>query len=136
MSADFANDGFWSLAGDPTDPTINTIPQFTGFLGTNELLNTDPVEGQVYYFYTQDNVGIMEQAATEMMAYPNPAQDYVFIQSQQDDVISIFDMNGKLVLSTTIKKGTHAVQMSHLAEGLYILKSQANPMVAKRIVKR
>lgn len=136
MSVDFANDGFWSLAGDPTNPTINTIPQFTGFLGTNELLNTDPVEGQVYYFYTQDNVGIMEQAATEMMAYPNPAQDYVYIQTHQDDLISIYDLSGKLVLTAAIKKGTQPVPMSDLAEGIYILKSQANPMVAKRIVKR
>ncbi|MBM3428784.1 MAG: T9SS type A sorting domain-containing protein [Bacteroidetes bacterium] len=136
MSVDFANDGFWSLAGDPANPTINTIPQFTGFLGANELLNSDPVEGQVYYFYIQDNVGIAEQAVAEITAYPNPAQDYVFVQSHQDDVISIYDLNGKLVLTDTIKKGTHPVSMSHLTEGVYILKSQANPMVAKRIVKR
>jgi hypothetical protein len=136
MSADFANEGFWSLAGDASNPTINYIPQFTGFLGTNELLSSDPVNGQVYYFYTLDNVGVAEQTSTELGAYPNPAQDYIFVQSSQDDVISIFDMTGKLVATQSIKNGTQAIQLSGLAAGMYVMKSQANPVLSKRITKQ
>ena len=100
------------------------------------MLNSDPVNGQVYYFYTPDNVGVAEQTTTEMGAYPNPANDYIFVQSSQDDVISIFDLNGKMVVSQSIKTGTQAIQLSGLSSGLYVLKSQANAGLSKRIVKR
>lgn len=135
MSADFANEGFWSLAGDASNPTINYIPQFTGFLGTNELLNSDPVNGQVYYFYTPDNVGVTEVNQDDWNAYPNPAQGSVFIRVAQDDVIQIFDLNGKLCHTESVRKGIQVLDISNWNQGMYVLKLQGNPAISKRITK-
>jgi hypothetical protein len=134
-SIDYTNEGFWTLAGDPTNPTIASIPMFSGFLSNDELLFSDPEEGQVYYFFTESSVSTKEHLIPRMDVYPNPAMDYVFLQSDQDDVISVFDSNGKLVMSEQIKKGTQTIHLSGLMDGLYVLKSMKNPTFSKRISK-
>ena len=135
MSADFANEGFWSLAGDASNPTINYIPQFTGFLEANELLNSDPVNGQVYYFYTQENVGVVESNKMEWSAYPNPTKETIFIKVASEDIVEIYNMNGQLCSSTQVRKGTQQLDLSELNQGLYVLKLKSNPNATKRITR-
>lgn len=134
-SVDLASDGMWTLGGDPANPTVQYIPFFTGILSPEQVLNSDPVNGQVYYFYTQDNVGVVESNNMDWSAYPNPARESVFVQVSSDDQIEVYNMNGQLCKSFQVKKGTQQLDLSELNAGLYVLKLKSNPHVSKRITR-
>ncbi len=135
MSVDFSNEGIWTLGGDPANPTVQTITGFTGVLSPSQMLTSDPVNGQVYHFYTQENVSVVESNQMEWSAYPNPAKESVFVQVASDDEIEVYNMNGQLCKSFQAKKGTQLLDLSELNSGLYILKLKSNPHVSKRITR-
>jgi hypothetical protein len=135
MSVDFANDGIWTLGGNPANPTVQTIPVFTGELGPDQMLTSDPVNGQVYYFYTQENVGVAESNKMEWSAYPNPTKESIFIKVANDDLVEVYNVNGQLCSTTQVRKGTQQLDLSELNPGLYVLKLKSNPLVSKRITR-
>lgn len=58
-----------------------------------------------------------------MKVYPNPVSDVVYIQNapETDFTVSIFRMNGVLVLTTKLSSGTKSIDVSYLSSGLYLL---------------
>jgi hypothetical protein len=68
--------------------------------------------------------------------YPNPASDYITIDgvtgsSGMPASVSLYNITGKLVLSTTLRENT--VNVSNLPDGLYILK--VNSTVQKILIQ-
>lgn len=62
-----------------------------------------------------------ENLRTRMIVYPNPTSDLLFISEIQSsaDQLSILDLNGKIVLTTTIQK--NGIDVSSLAPGFYYI---------------
>ena len=59
-----------------------------------------------------------------MFAYPNPANDILFIESKTNEAAKLFDVNGQEVLSKNMIANTkNNFDVSKITAGLYILKA-------------
>ena len=79
-------------------------------------------ETEIYRFFTNslDVTGVNENVCNAMNVYPNPANDFIFINLNESSEISIFDLLGNEVLHT-ITNGK--VDVSSLKNGIYFLKA-------------
>ena len=69
-----------------------------------------------FFTGTMDVTDIVEQSAETLTLFPNPAKD--FIQVENADEVSIFDLNGRLVL-----KGSGKIDVTSLPDGMYFVKA-------------
>jgi len=53
--------------------------------------------------------------------YPNPANDFIFIKTQSESQVSIFNINGQQVINTLANSG-EKIDISKLTTGIYMLK--------------
>ncbi|HEY0262020.1 MAG TPA: T9SS type A sorting domain-containing protein [Chitinophagales bacterium] len=65
--------------------------------------------------------GITEPATKDIAIYPNPATDRVFIQSDENLNVSVFDINGRLVQTAEVNSNA-SLNTSALQSGLYLLR--------------
>lgn len=57
--------------------------------------------------------------------YPNPAKDVISIEDTQlnpDEVISVFNLEGQLVMSKKLINSKTKIEISNLSNGIYLLK--------------
>lgn len=60
--------------------------------------------------------------------YPNPAQDFIVVKTDQNfknGKISVYDLNGKMILSETIDAYEKQLDMSSFISGFYIVKVES-----------
>jgi len=64
--------------------------------------------------------------ADPLVAYPNPASDQLFLKfpENNDFVVSVFDLNGKLQIEKFLSNGENTLNVSVLNTGLYIIRAQ------------
>lgn len=76
----------------------------------------------------------IEQTASQIVVYPNPTADRVFIQSEGSIRAELFDLMGRKVKATNQKK----MDVSELPIGNYILniKNQNNKIISLKIIKQ
>ena len=74
-------------------------------------------------FYYCDPLNIPRtEPANNINIYPNPATDYIYIENiDSPATLSVYDMQGKKHLQTTIDAGLQSVNIQNLASGLYII---------------
>lgn len=111
---------------------LSTLKRFT-FSNNSLLVNylSGPVET-----YSLDNVSKLTfksvvtgvdnlslTGARVLKVYPNPVSEVVYIQNapETDFTVSIYRMNGVLVLTTKLSSGTKSIDVSYLSSGLYLL---------------
>ena len=61
----------------------------------------------------------------DMKAYPNPTEGRFVVQTADDQIIqsvSVYDLNGILVIEQVSQRSKYELDVGHLAEGLYILR--------------
>lgn len=74
--------------------------------------------------------------------YPNPAKDKINIEayfSDQSLSASIYDLDGRAVLTTGLNNGTNIVSLSGITDGIYILKitdSNGDSRISKVTIQR
>jgi hypothetical protein len=76
-----------------------------------------------------------------VVLYPNPATSQVQIRVADTRLVGaemqLFDAHGKLIATTTLESTTAQVDVSHLANGIYLVRiNAAEGIVTKRFVKR
>lgn len=75
--------------------------------------------------------------ASEVVVYPNPARDVVWVGTASSDVIdsySIYDTSGRLIQTRKFDYGQKQIDVSALSEGVYLLQLSSNgSVVTKRI---
>ena len=81
----------------------------------------------------QVTVSIDENNEVAFVVYPNPAENYVMIESIKEAEVSIYSINGQMVSSQTISEGTNTIDVSNLNAGMYFMK--VNESMIKIIVK-
>ncbi|WP_411810872.1 T9SS type A sorting domain-containing protein [Chryseobacterium scophthalmum] len=82
-----------------------------------------PIITNTYTTTVQNVLGISEISndKTELSIYPNPVQDVLNIQSKNQIVkAEIYDVNGRILLSTSLKG--NSIHVSELSKGNYIIK--------------
>jgi len=123
---------FKTKDGIVTTKPLGTLKKFT-FSGNSLLVNylSGPVET-----YSLDNIsklsfksavtGVDNLSLTGngiMKVYPNPVSDVIYIQNAPETAftVSIYRMNGVLILTTKISSGSKSIDVSYLPSGLYLL---------------
>ena len=91
-----------------------------------------------YYNDTKTASSTTTNSNESMRIYPNPTQDFFFVQlSNQvhDSQLKIYDVLGKEVSQQTLNKTQSEISVSHLETGIYIIEvSQGNNKFIEHIV--
>ena len=66
--------------------------------------------------------------------YPNPTRDFVNIELQEDGLVEIIDINGKIVKSLELFTGVNNVNVSDLPNGVYNIKTKDS--VTKLVISK
>ena len=67
---------------------------------------------------------------------PNPAKDYLYIKADQNYKVQLWDMYGRLIFSKQMGSNNIQLNMSHLQNGIYLLKlSSPQGILTYRILK-
>ena len=70
-----------------------------------------------------------------IQVYPNPTQDVLFVRGiEGDQVVRIFDLQGRLMHATSASEGEAQLQVGNLADGTYLL--QLGAQVVKFIKEK
>lgn len=70
----------------------------------------------------------------EVKIYPNPSQDFVFLESQENpQFIQIFDLQGRILQTATFDPFNASIDIGHLPKGTYFLSLQ---LESERIVEK
>lgn len=78
----------------------------------------------------------------QMSVYPNPTQNNLTIEVKQDNLdnmqYQLFDLNGRLLLSTKILARTTPIEMSRYPEAVYLLKvfQKSKELKTFKIIKK
>ena len=58
---------------------------------------------------------------TQVLVYPNPAQDVLHVKNAKADVVRLYSMDGRLVGTQAVENGSAQVDMAELPAGNYLL---------------
>ncbi len=78
-------------------------------------------------------------ADDEFDIYPNPAQDVLYIVSEEEEEVKIFIYNTsvQIVQHVELKAGSEMIDISKLDDGLYLINIKAEDEVfTKKIIKK
>lgn len=80
------------------------------------------------------NTGIREAAAAihSSSMYPNPAKDQLTIAVDVDAALTVYDLNGRSVLTAEVSKTNSSFSVSSLHTGMYIVKIENNGITATK----
>jgi hypothetical protein len=83
-------------------------------------------------FYSQYlNNSIAENANlnSKIKVYPNPADDYLTIESINGQVLELYSLPSELIQRMTIGSGVTNISIANLPAGVYYLKAQSGFVV-------
>ena len=67
--------------------------------------------------------------------YPNPASDFLILECAENEVISIYDLTGNVVLQTKSTNNLIRLDVSNLIEGIYyVVINKNNKLISKKIL--
>lgn len=86
-----------------------------------------PLKGGVYAVFDKDNTVDVEellQDANTVTIYPNPATGKLHLDydGSKELTATVYDVTGKLLMTSELYNGTNTISVSALQSGLYILK--------------
>jgi hypothetical protein len=104
--------------GDKIENTANI------FFDYNTPVRTNTVENSILIPLQVQNIG----KNNELEIYPNPVKDYVCFQKDEvnQGILSIFDANGKQVLTKTTFDKNECLHLMNLADGYYSVRWEEN----------
>jgi hypothetical protein len=67
------------------------------------------------------SVGESEELSNSLLLYPNPGYDQIKIENNFDNgFFQMFDQAGRVILSTSLKKGSNIINVADINSGIYI----------------
>lgn len=93
---------------------------------------------QVRNFTTEELVGFEDNAIVDLLAYPNPTQNILFIEAGVElSQVTIYTVLGQQVLQQELNKTSGTVDMSSLTAGTYFVKvSSATNNSVLQVIKQ
>ena len=61
--------------------------------------------------------------ALQVKVYPNPTQDILMVENAQGDVLRLYSMDGRLLVTQAVESGSVQVDVAELPTGNYLLLS-------------
>ena len=99
---------------------------------TKEIIQTNKISVNDF-----QNSNILNSSNTDINIYPNPANDYIQISANNDQLseISIFDLSGKKVIEKKFNNNI-SLNIKYLQSGIYTIKiTDKNNVVIKKLIK-
>jgi hypothetical protein len=112
---------------------------FNGVIDDVRIYNRPLSASEISALYNPAN-GIAETANnTEISFYPNPVKDVLTINGidDQNSQLSIYSVDGKLLLQKTLNPGFNEVNLNELDKGVYVLQIISSKNIrSERIIKQ
>ncbi|MBN8680211.1 MAG: T9SS type A sorting domain-containing protein [Chitinophagales bacterium] len=91
-------------------------------------LATECTLAQGFHQDQAENVTLLSaQVATQIhvtvQVYPNPVSDLLYIESETPLLSTLFDLQGRVVVSTTAVNQSETLQLTSLSPGTYVLRT-------------
>ncbi len=115
-------------AGQLLTATSGATMLFTlGETAIHELA-TECTLAQGFHQDQAENVTLLSaQVATQIhvtvQVYPNPVSDLLYIESETPLLSTLFDLQGRVVVSTTAVNQSETLQLTSLSPGTYVLRT-------------
>lgn len=127
------------LASEPTKYNIYRNDALIGNTALTSYVDEDLESGQYTYTYAVSavyedgesekttpvtiswTVSVMENNAVMFMMYPNPAENYITIESGNDAEVKIYSVNGQMISQQNISEGVNTIDISNLNAGMYFV---------------
>ena len=109
---------------------VNFLSESIGYSG---YINTNATTKGVWKWQLNGPIGIADvdnNNKNDIDIYPNPTKDVITIINVDGADITIYDMNGRLVLSKTANSHIATFNLSSLSKGTYIVKIIKNNSVS------
>jgi hypothetical protein len=74
----------------------------------------------------KNNTSIANVSGGKISVYPNPFAESIVIDVVADGKVTIYDLSGKAVVSTTVQAGSNRINTAALSKGVYVLKQGTN----------
>ena len=72
---------------------------------------------------------------TKIKIYPNPASDFIVMECAENEVVSIYDLLGNLVLNAKSTNNLIRLDVSNLIEGIYyVVINKNNTLISKKLL--
>jgi type 1 fimbria pilin len=89
---------------------------------------------QTFDNVSQDQITATEHVVKEkyLKLFPNPSNDVIFVEAPSDFLnagIEIYDINGRILLSSNIESTLEKIDISHFNNGLFFVKIRKNDRV-------
>lgn len=85
-------------------------------------------------------LGLSKEVQLDFALYPNPSTDFLVVQLPSGSLkaaISVFDLSGRLMRSSSITSSANKVDVQDLSSGIYVLKIQSDGKIgAKQFIKK
>lgn len=86
--------------------------------------------GQDFLYFAEISCGplsVKDFKENKFSISPNPASDFINIGNlQENKIFEIYDLNGKKLMEKELNEGNNQIDVSALANGVYLLKSDDN----------
>jgi len=77
------------------------------------------------YEYDPSYSSINELQPSDVVVFPNPANDYIAISGlQNNETLCLYNINGQIVLTRKATSETESIVVSHLPAGIYFVKTE------------
>ena len=156
---------YWKNANNCLgEPTIDTLPDLHNdgllfvrysYKGDEELQHLKVIGGnhtwylnenqtdisyfkEIHDFFTKGtggNEGIAEPNSSRLHLWPNPTTGQCSIEAATNSNLEIIDLQGRVVATYPLKKGTNQIDLSEFQEGLYLFRTLEGNM-GKVIVRK
>ena len=86
--------------------------------------------GTITHDATFNAVANLNETKSDILIYPNPANDQLNLIHANECTINVIDISGKIVLSKNISENNSTLDVSNLAKGFYFIRIEKNGTVS------
>ncbi|MBS3738975.1 T9SS type A sorting domain-containing protein [Mesohalobacter halotolerans] len=132
MTIDYTTNAINSVTPISTNISSLTITS------TKNTLSFNPVNLTLVEDSCDPNVSVNDPSKTQIKIYPNPTSSYVYININDINEVSVFDINGKKVFETKSYDKTEGLYLGDLNNGIYFVNVKTNEFESEsfKIVKQ
>ena len=101
-----------------------------------DVLSASKIDNKIAWYRNLTPLGINENVKETIIIYPNPTNDYLFINSRENFIqsVEVFDILGRKLL--LIKENFNQLNISNLKNGILFVKIETKKRTfTKKIIK-
>jgi len=108
-----------------------------GNIGEPETLYYLIEENKITLLGSTNTLSVMNHTLGNLLMYPNPVNDVYYIETDQELLLEIIDIHGKLIKKKRVYPGKNSLDINIISKGYYIFKlSNGKEQVSKKVLKR